>query len=99
MGFLRCSLLDKYITAHEEDPSSENGATIPKRACRLRLTDGLTVTEIAHRTPGYEAGDLVRLVLALRLALIAKSEDDISNKGDSASILILYCLLLYMKRL
>nr|CDS28195.1 nuclear valosin containing protein [Hymenolepis microstoma] len=67
----RMSLLSRYL--------SEQGAVSEgKQIGLLRLTEGLTLQEVAHRTPGYEAGDLLRLIRAIRMELRAegKSEED-----------------------
>ena len=57
----------------------------------LILSDGLTLRDIAHRTPGYEAGDLIRLVLALRMELLSQEEEkaDISSEVSNSFFLYL----------
>ncbi|KAM7536042.1 hypothetical protein Aperf_G00000103905 [Anoplocephala perfoliata] len=70
----RLSLLSRFLIEGQSDAASINKVPLP-------LIDGLSLREIAHRTPGYEAGDLLRLVQALHMELISKSEDS----SDKAS--------------
>lgn len=65
------SLLSRFLI------EGQPGTSIAK--VPLSLNDGLSLREIAHRTPGYEAGDLLRLVQALHMELISKSEDPSSK--------------------
>ncbi|VDO05246.1 unnamed protein product [Rodentolepis nana] len=64
----RLNLLSKYLLESNSHTSSD--AKMP-----LFLDYGLTIRDIAHRTPGYEAGDLIRLVRVLHMELITKSEE------------------------
>ncbi|VEL42552.1 unnamed protein product [Protopolystoma xenopodis] len=46
----------------------------------LQLTGGLTCTEIARLTPGYEVGDLIRLLEHLRAAaLLRQDKEELDN--------------------
>nr|CDS28568.1 nuclear valosin containing protein [Hymenolepis microstoma] len=75
----RLNLLSKYLLESNSDASSDT--KIP-----LFLGYGLTIRDIAHRTPGYESGDLIRLVRALHMELISKSEEcDGSAVGNQVS--------------
>lgn len=67
----RKCLLSQYL--HEGVPSPEGDKA------GLYLENGLTLHEVAHRTPGYEAGDLLRLIRAIQMELLAAermSDDD-----------------------
>ena len=68
------SLLSRYLVDETPTLNGGDGSTVKEKS-PLVLTDGLTLHEIAHRTPGYEAGDLIRLVLALRMELLSKAEE------------------------
>ncbi|KAM3188424.1 hypothetical protein ACTXT7_000250 [Hymenolepis weldensis] len=67
----RKSLLSRYLSEEEIMDKGRQGGL-------LRLTEGLSLQEVAHRTPGYEAGDLLRLIRAIRMELLAepKSEEE-----------------------
>ncbi|EUB56317.1 VCP-like ATPase [Echinococcus granulosus] len=57
----RLSLLSQFLV--DEVSSLEEGdRPSMKEGSQLVLAEDLTLGEIAHRTPGYEAGDLIRLV-------------------------------------
>ncbi|VUZ40894.1 unnamed protein product, partial [Hymenolepis diminuta] len=62
----RKSLLSRYLSEEETMNKDKQGL--------LRLTEGLSLHEVAHRTPGYEAGDLLRLIRAIRMELLAESK-------------------------
>ena len=90
------SLLSHYLAETKvEKPASDkedqSSQPPPKQKPSLQLCDGLTLSEVAHRTPGYEAGDLVRLILAIQMALLAEKEDvpndpvAVETNGDGAS--------------
>ncbi|VDN13319.1 unnamed protein product, partial [Dibothriocephalus latus] len=60
-----------------------------KQDVSLTLDEGLTLAEIAHRTPGYEAGDLVRLILQLRIALLSAADNkDADNSEEKLNTLV-----------
>ncbi|VDL23860.1 unnamed protein product [Hymenolepis diminuta] len=69
-----CSLLSKYLLEGNSDASSDTKI--------LFLGDGLTIRDVARRTPGYEAGDLIRLIRALYMELISKLGEECD--GNSA---------------
>ncbi|KAM3172835.1 hypothetical protein ACTXT7_013723 [Hymenolepis weldensis] len=75
----RLNLLSKYLLEGNSDASSDTKI--------LFLCDGLTIRDVARRTPGYEAGDLIRLIRALYMELISKlgEEGDIVNHGQTGS--------------
>lgn len=79
-----CSLLSQFLVDEVSTSKGEDGS--PMRAeSQLLLAEDLTLEEIAHRTPGYEAGDLVRLVLALRMELMSRSEEEASPSAEVRS--------------
>lgn len=63
----RKSLLSRYLSEEETMDKGRQGGL-------LHLTEGLSLHEVAHRTPGYEAGDLLRLIRAIRIELLAESK-------------------------
>ncbi|VUZ48974.1 unnamed protein product [Hymenolepis diminuta] len=70
----RLNLLSKYLLEGNSDASSDTKI--------LFLGDGLTIRDVARRTPGYEAGDLIRLIRALYMELISKLGEECD--GNSA---------------
>ncbi|VDM16078.1 unnamed protein product [Hydatigera taeniaeformis] len=80
----RLSLLSRFLM---DDVSTPNDEDVPpiQESSQLTLAKDLTIRDIAHRTPGYEAGDLVRLVLALRMELMARSEEEASRIDECKS--------------
>uniref|UniRef100_A0A5K3FDT1 AAA domain-containing protein n=2 Tax=Mesocestoides corti TaxID=53468 RepID=A0A5K3FDT1_MESCO len=93
----RLSLLSRFFVdeqqTHTTAPNNGTPAlegTSTKAKSPLQLSEGLTVCEIAHRTPGYEAGDLIRLVLAIRMELMAEAEeaspDTATEPNQSANV-------------
>uniref|UniRef100_A0A183S8L4 Nuclear valosin-containing protein-like n=1 Tax=Schistocephalus solidus TaxID=70667 RepID=A0A183S8L4_SCHSO len=74
----RLSLLSKFLTESPLPPANGDTSDVSlssNRNVSLVLDKGLTLAEIAHRTPGYEAGDLVRLILQLRIALLSAADN------------------------
>nr|CDS23090.1 nuclear valosin containing protein [Echinococcus granulosus] len=81
----RLSLLSQFLV--DEVSSLEEGdRPSMKEGSQLVLAEDLTLGEIAHRTPGYEAGDLIRLVLALRMELMSRSEEEASTLVECKSL-------------
>ena len=48
----------------------------------MQLTEGLTCLELARRTPGYEAGDLIRFVAQLRMICLTSDSVDSDEEDD-----------------
>ncbi|KAA3671034.1 ribosome biogenesis ATPase [Paragonimus westermani] len=63
----RLHLFRRYLT--EEAPTN---------ASKMYLTEGLTCAELARQTPGYEAGDIIRLIAQFRMngSLFANKDAD-----------------------
>ncbi|VDO12437.1 unnamed protein product [Rodentolepis nana] len=76
----RKSLLSRYLS--EEEGVGEG------KQIDLRLTEGLTLQEVAHRTPGYEAGDLLRLIRAIRMELRAERKSEDQQVGQLFSFFV-----------
>ncbi|KAL7060952.1 hypothetical protein AAHC03_09320 [Spirometra sp. Aus1] len=90
----RLSLLSKFLIEGSSPPvngESDGVSHSSNQNVSLILDEGLTLAEIAHRTPGYEAGDLVRLILQLRIALLStvdneENKNDIDTEGSEGKI-------------
>ncbi|KAL3311133.1 hypothetical protein Ciccas_010289 [Cichlidogyrus casuarinus] len=61
----RSSLLSKYFV--ESPPAIPNS---------MLVLQDLTIKDLAKKTPGYEAGDLLRLIAQLKMSALSQLEDD-----------------------
>uniref|UniRef100_A0A0X3P8Z3 Nuclear valosin-containing protein-like n=1 Tax=Schistocephalus solidus TaxID=70667 RepID=A0A0X3P8Z3_SCHSO len=85
----RLSLLSKFLTESPLPPANGDTSDVSlssNRNVSLVLDKGLTLAEIAHRTPGYEAGDLVRLILQLRIALLSAADNGMDTDVSEGTL-------------
>uniref|UniRef100_A0A0X3NKD8 Nuclear valosin-containing protein-like n=1 Tax=Schistocephalus solidus TaxID=70667 RepID=A0A0X3NKD8_SCHSO len=83
------SLLSKFLTESPLPPANGDTSDVSlssNRNVSLVLDKGLTLAEIAHRTPGYEAGDLVRLILQLRIALLSAADNGMDTDVSEGTL-------------
>ncbi|CAH8832879.1 unnamed protein product [Trichobilharzia szidati] len=80
----RLNLLRQYLSDDSEFTISTK-PVVSQQMKPLQLSDNLTCLELARRTPGYEIGDLIRLVAHLKMACLTNdnSSDDDDDDNDA----------------
>ncbi|VDQ18025.1 unnamed protein product, partial [Trichobilharzia regenti] len=83
------SLLRQYLSDDSEFTISTK-PVVSQQINPLQLSDNLTCLELARRTPGYEIGDLIRLVAHLKMACLTNDngsdDDDDDNNANGQEI-------------
>ncbi|TNN14469.1 Nuclear valosin-containing protein-like [Schistosoma japonicum] len=77
----RLRLLQQYLL--DDTEFSASSKPVSHITDQLQLSENLTCFELARRTPGYEIGDLIRLVAQLKMACITSKLNDDEDTDDN----------------
>ncbi|CAH8483964.1 unnamed protein product [Schistosoma rodhaini] len=72
----RLRLLQQYLS---DDTDFISPKPVSSNSRQLQLSENLTCLELARRTPGYEVGDLIRLVAQLKMACLTSKLNDVND--------------------
>ncbi|CAH8446709.1 unnamed protein product [Schistosoma intercalatum] len=76
----RLRLLQQYLL--DDTDLIISPKPVSSNSNQLQLSENLTCLELARRTPGYEIGDLIRLVAHLKMACLTCKLNDVNDDDD-----------------